>query len=166
MIPPRRTSNWLANISFTSASICLLFKIFCQDNKFFLLKSIPSFPTSVYPEISQNFCYWNAWSKSSFTSEAKWTHTGLKFQTGVKISSVHMKFHFGFISKRPNILMDMCRHFISGSVSLIFRVVFIGQNDRYEIRTVLSFILPQFVWIEVRFSTEMKSHTSLSSFCL
>ena len=48
-----------------------------------------------------------------------------------------------------------------------------GQNDQYEI-TVLSFISPQFMWTqvkswlntEVRFSTEMKSHTGLSSFRL
>ena len=39
--------------------------------------------------------------------EAKWTHTGLRFQTGVKIGSVHMKFRFGCISKRPDILMDI-----------------------------------------------------------
>ena len=58
--------------------------------------------------------------KSTFTWEAKWTHTGLRFQTGVKTSSVHMKFHFGCISKRPYILMDMRRHFISGSVYMIF----------------------------------------------
>ena len=56
--------------------------------------------------------------KSTFTHT--WTHTGLIFQTGVKTSSVHMKFHFGCISKRPNILMDMSRHFISGSVYIIF----------------------------------------------
>ena len=31
-----------------------------------------------------------------------------------------MKFHFGCISKKANILMDMCRHFISGSVYIIF----------------------------------------------
>ena len=47
-------------------------------------------------------------------------YTGLRFQTGVKTSSVHMKFRFGCISKRPDILMDMCRHFISGSVYMIF----------------------------------------------
>ena len=47
----------------------------------------------------------------------KWTHSGLRFQTGVKTSSVHMfKFHFGCISKRPDILM----YFISGSVYMIF----------------------------------------------
>ena len=39
---------------------------------------------------------------------------------GVKTSSFHMKFHFGCISKRPDILMDMCRHFISDSVYMIF----------------------------------------------
>ena len=44
----------------------------------------------------------------------------MKFQTGMKTSSVNMKFHFGCISKRPNILMDMCRHFISVSVYMIF----------------------------------------------
>ena len=49
-------------------------------------------------------------SKSAFTWEVK-TYTGLRFQTGVKTSSVHMKFH---------IFMDMCRHFISGSVHMIF----------------------------------------------
>ena len=46
-----------------------------------------------------------------------------------------------------------------------------GQNDQYEIHTVLSFISPQFMWTqvkswlntEVRFSTEMKSHTGLNS---
>ena len=49
-----------------------------------------------------------------------------------------------------------------------------GQNDRYGIHTILTSISPQFMWtqvkswlnIEVRFSTEMKSHTSLSSFRL
>ena len=39
--------------------------------------------------------------------EATWTHTGLRFQTGVKTGSVHMRFHFGCISKRPDILMDI-----------------------------------------------------------
>ena len=49
-----------------------------------------------------------------------------------------------------------------------------GQIYQHEIHTVLSFILPQFIWIqvknwlntEVRFSTKMKFHTGLSSFCL
>ena len=54
------------------------------------------------------------------TWETKWTHAGLRFQTSVKASSVHMKFHFGCISKRHDILMVMCRHFISGSVYMIF----------------------------------------------
>ena len=41
------------------------------------------------------------------------------------------------------------------------------QNDRYETHTVLSFISLQFMGTQVkRFSTEMKSHTGLSSFCL
>ena len=58
----------------------------------------------------------------------------LRFYTGVKTSSVHMKFHFGCIWKRPDILMDIS-----------FRVVFtyfiarneihFCQNDRYEIHT-------------------------------
>ena len=159
----------------------------------------------------------------------KWTHTGLRFQTSVKASSVHMNFHFGCISKRPDILIDMCRPFISGSVYMIFHhpkwnfisvkitdmksiptmsfkrtcalsatsnesalIHFVsgelcshenltpvwnfhfGQNDRYEIHTDLCFISPQFMWTqvkswlntEVRFSTEMKSHTGLSSFHL
>ena len=58
--------------------------------------------------------------KNTFTWEAKWTYTGLRFQTGMKTSSVEMKFHFSCISKRPDILMDMCRHFISGSVSIFY----------------------------------------------
>ena len=109
-------------------------------------------------------------SKSTFTWEVKWTHTGLRFQTGLETSSVHLKFNFGCILKWPNILMDMCRHFISGGVYMILKRHFC-QNDRYEIHTVLSFISPQFMWTqvktwlnnEVRFSTEMKSHIGLSS---
>ena len=49
-----------------------------------------------------------------------------------------------------------------------------GQNERYEVHTVLSFISLQFMWTqvkswlntEVRFSTKVKSHTGLSSFRL
>ena len=37
----------------------------------------------------------------------------------MKSSSVHMKFHFGCISKQPDVLMDMCKHFISGIVYMI-----------------------------------------------
>ena len=44
----------------------------------------------------------------------------MTFQTGVKTSSVHMNFHFGCISKWLDILMDMCGHFISGGVYMIF----------------------------------------------
>ena len=55
-----------------------------------------------------------------FTWKAKWTHTSFRFQTSVKTSSVHMKFNFGCVSKRPDIWMDMCRHFISGSVYMMF----------------------------------------------
>ena len=70
----------------------------------------------------------------TFTWEAKWNHTRLRFQTGVKTSSVHMKFHFGCISKRPDILLDMCRHFISGSVYMIFyhpkwNFIFVKMSD-------------------------------------
>ena len=50
----------------------------------------------------------------------KMNSTGLRFQTGVKTSSVLMKFHFSCISKRPDILMDLCRHFISGSVGIFY----------------------------------------------
>ena len=57
---------------------------------------------------------------STFTWEAKWTHTSLRFQTSVKASSFHIQFHFGCISKRPDSLMDMRRHFISGSFYMIF----------------------------------------------
>ena len=58
--------------------------------------------------------------KSTFRWKAKSIHTGLRFQTGVKTSSVHMTFHLGCISKWPDILMDVRRHFISGSVCVMF----------------------------------------------
>ena len=59
LIPPGvgMTSPWSANFSSMSATTCLLPKIFCQCNKFFYLKSISSFPTSVSPKIFQNFRY-------------------------------------------------------------------------------------------------------------
>ena len=44
----------------------------------------------------------------------------IRFQPGVKTSSVHMTIHFGCISKRPDILMDMRMHFIAVSVDMIF----------------------------------------------
>ena len=46
LIPRRRTYPWLVHFSSISAAICLLLKIFCQDNKFFILKSVSLFPTS------------------------------------------------------------------------------------------------------------------------
>ena len=52
--------------------------------------------------------------------EAKWAQTGMRSQIGVRTSSVHMKLHFGCILKRPYILMDMRRHFISGSAYAMF----------------------------------------------
>ena len=52
------------------------------------------------------------------------------------------KFHFDCISKRPDILMDMCRHFISGSVYMIF----------YH---------PEWNFISVK-TTDMKSRPALS----
>ena len=79
--------------------------------------------------------------KNTFTWEAKWTHIGLRFQTGVKTSSVQMKFHFSCISKRPDILMDLCRHFISGSVGIFYH--------------------PKWNFISVKM-TEMKSISALS----
>ena len=47
LTPPRvrRTSPSLPNFSSISATICLLPKIFCKDNKFFYLKNTSSFPT-------------------------------------------------------------------------------------------------------------------------
>ena len=67
----------------------------------------------------------------------KWTHTGLRFQTGVITSSVHMTFHFGWVSKRPDILMNICRYFISGSVYMIIlspkMKFYFCLNDQYEI---------------------------------
>ena len=79
----------------------------------------------------------SALPKSRFTGEAKWTLTGLRFQTGVKIGFVYMKFHFDYISKRPNILMDMWWHFISG---IVYMMKFhFCQNDRYENHTSTEF---------------------------
>ena len=37
-----------------------MFKIFCQNNKFFYLQSISSFPTSVCPETFHSFYYCKA----------------------------------------------------------------------------------------------------------
>ena len=77
------------------------------------------------------------------TWEAKWTHIGLKFPTGVKTSSVHMKFHFGCISKWPDLLMGMCKelhygwcllNILSPEVKFHF-----CQNNRYEIHTSIEF---------------------------
>ena len=73
----------------------------------------------VYAYILNNYSHISLY-KSTFTWETKWAHTSWRFQTDVKTSSVHMKFHFGWISKRPDILMDICRHFISGSVYMMF----------------------------------------------
>ena len=68
--------------------------------------------------------HWNyvigTWTLQCCTWDMKWTHAGLRFQTGVKTSYVHMKFRFSWISKQPDILIDMCMHFISGSVYIIF----------------------------------------------
>ena len=54
-----------------------------------------------------------------------------------------MMFHFGWISKRANILMEMLRHFISGSVYMIFYhpkwKFFFCQNDCNEITPTMSF---------------------------
>ena len=58
--------------------------------------------------------------KSTFTWEAKWTHTDLWFQTSTKKISVHMTLLFSCISKWPNILIGMHRYFILGSVYIIF----------------------------------------------
>ena len=77
---------------------------------------------------------WEKW-------EAKWTHIGLSFQTGVKTSSVQMMFHFGCISKRPDILMDMRRHFILGSVHILSPKMKLHfcQNDSNGITPAMSF---------------------------
>ena len=49
------------------------------------------------------------------------------------------QFQFDCVSKRPNILMDICRHFISGSAYMIIlsseMKFHFCQNDRYEINT-------------------------------
>ena len=60
LIPRRRASPWLAHFSSISAAICLLLKIFCQDNKFCILKSFLHFLHPACPAASRNFCYCNA----------------------------------------------------------------------------------------------------------
>ena len=96
-------------------------------------------------------------SNSTFTWEAKWTHTGLRFQTGVIISSVHMTFYFGWVSKRLDILMNICKHFISGSVYMIFSSpkmkFYFCQNHRYEI------------YIRDDFQTHMRIKSNILGVC-
>ena len=46
LIARQGTSPWLAQFSSISAAIYLLLKIFCEENKFFILKFVSSFPTS------------------------------------------------------------------------------------------------------------------------
>ena len=58
--------------------------------------------------------------QNRFTWEVKLTHTSLRFQTSGKTSSVLMKSHLGCLSKRPNIVMEISRHFISDNVYFIF----------------------------------------------
>ena len=92
-------------------------------------------------------------------------HTSIEFQTHMRIKRNIQRvctysFRFGQIMFTWKSHAGLKFHF--------------GQNDRYEIHTVLSFISPQFMWTQVkswlntkvRFSTEMKSHTGLSSFRL
>ena len=57
---------------------------------------------------------------------AKWTHTSLRYQTGVKTSSVYMKSHLDWILKRPDIFMDTSRHLILGSFYMM--QCFISRN--------------------------------------
>ena len=85
----------------------------------------------------------------------------------MKKSSVHMTFRFGCNSKRPDVLMEMRRYFISGSVYMIFYHLKWNFNDRYEIhnrnefqrhmRSKHLFILPRvnFVYMKIscRFET-------------
>ena len=89
----------------------------------------------------------------SFLSKwPQWNSTHNEFQTHMRIKRNIQRvcaysFRFGIWKPRAGLKF----HF--------------GQNDRYKIHTGLSFILPQFMWTqvkswlntEVRFSTEMKS---------
>ena len=52
--------------------------------------------------------------------KVKRIHTNLKLQTDMKTSSVHMTFHVGYVSKQPNILMDMRKHLHDMRVYMIF----------------------------------------------
>ena len=80
--------------------------------------------------LKRGHCWSLLWRKNKMTKMLLRVRSGERrnelipvwdFKTGVKTSSVHMKFHFSCISKRPDILMDMCsRHFISGNVYTIF----------------------------------------------
>ena len=92
-------------------------------------------------------------------------HTGIEFQTHMRIKRNIQRvcaysFRFGKTMFTWKFHAGLKFHF--------------GQNDRYEVHIVLSFILPQFMWThvnsslntEVIFSTKMKSHTGLSSLSL
>ena len=61
-------SSIISSISSISATICLLFKIFCRDNNFFILESISPFSTSVCPEGSQNSYYCITVMQSNFNA--------------------------------------------------------------------------------------------------
>ena len=82
--------------------------------------------------------------KSKFTWEAKWTHTGLRFQTGVKTSSVHMKF-----------LMKCLHDILSPEKKFHF-----CQNDRYEIHTRIDF------QTHMRINCNIQRVCAYSSLCL
>ena len=90
-------------------------------------------------------------------------HTRIEFQTHVRIKRniqwvCPYSFRFGLIMFTWKSHAGLKFHF--------------GQNDRYEIHTILSFISAQFMWtqvkswlnIEMRFSTEMKSLNGLRLF--
>ena len=105
---------------------------------------------------------------STFTWEAKWTHTGLRFQTSVKTISVPMNFHFGCISKRLDILMDTCRHFISGSVYMIFYHL---KWNFISVKIKWNFILwliwnPYPHWVSNAHAQQTQHSTSLCLFIL
>ena len=90
-------------------------------------------------------------------------HTRIEFQTHMRIKRKHPTSLRLFLSSRVN--------YVHMKTSCRFEISFRSKWP-IQIHTVLSFILLQFMWTQVkswlntkvRFSTEIKSHTGLSSF--
>ena len=103
----------------------------------------------------------------------KWNFIFIKMTDMISIPTLSFKLTCALITTPTSLCLftSFWVNHVHMKISYRFEIFF-QSKDRYEIHTVLSFILPQFIWAqvkswlktEVRFSTEMKSHTGLSSF--